>query len=162
MPIYEFYCHNCHTIFNFLSRRIDTGKQPGCPKCSRKLQRHLSTFAVVGRAKESGGEPEIDIDESRMERMLAELTREAGKVNEDDPRQMAAIMRKFSEKTGLKLGNGMEEALARMEAGEDPEVVESEMGDVFDNADPFVLEGKKGRKTSRPSAPFRDETLYEL
>ena len=35
-------------------------------------------------------------------------------------------MRKLTDVTGLKLGPGMEEALNRMEAGEDPEQVEAD------------------------------------
>ena len=35
MPIYEFYCASCHTVFNFLSKRINTDGTPACPKCGR-------------------------------------------------------------------------------------------------------------------------------
>ncbi|MCK5404546.1 MAG: zinc ribbon domain-containing protein, partial [Desulfobulbaceae bacterium] len=102
------------------------------------------------------------IDESQMERVLGELAHDAENMNEDDPKQMAQVMRKFSEKTGLNLGNGMEEALARMEAGEDPEKIEQEMGDVLEGEDPFAMGGKKGKKGSYRSQPVYDETLYEL
>ena len=54
MPIYEFFCQDCNTIFNFLSRRINTDKQPDCPRCGRrKIQRLLSTFATIGKARET-------------------------------------------------------------------------------------------------------------
>ena len=36
MPIYEFYCPDCNTLFNFFSSRINTEKKPDCPKCGRK------------------------------------------------------------------------------------------------------------------------------
>ncbi|XCN71926.1 MAG: FmdB family zinc ribbon protein [Candidatus Electrothrix aestuarii] len=36
MPIYEFYCQDCNTIFNFFSSRINTEKRPDCPKCGKK------------------------------------------------------------------------------------------------------------------------------
>ena len=53
MPIYEFYCPDCHTIFNFLSKSINTTKRPHCPKCKgRKLRREVSSFALTGRAEE--------------------------------------------------------------------------------------------------------------
>jgi hypothetical protein len=55
----------------------------------------------------------------------------------------------------------MEEALKRMEAGEDPEQVEAEMGDLLEQEEPFIIEGKKGRGVQRRT-PHRDETLYEL
>ena len=100
MPIYEFFCKDCHTIFNFFSRRINTGTVPDCPKCGRTLKKLLSSFATIGKAKEPGDEdlPQ-GFDESRMEGALGELTREAEKMNEEDPKVMARLMRKFSEKT---------------------------------------------------------------
>ncbi|NIP32606.1 zinc ribbon domain-containing protein, partial [Candidatus Saccharibacteria bacterium] len=56
MPIYEFLCKDCNTIFNFFSRRVNTDKVPGCPQCGRKLQKLLSSFATTGRANEPGDE----------------------------------------------------------------------------------------------------------
>ena len=51
------------------------------------------------------------------------LAGEADNINEDDPRQAADLMRKLTHMTGMELGSGMEEALSRMESGEDPESV---------------------------------------
>lgn len=162
MPIYEFYCEACNTIFNFFSRRVNTSKLPLCPKCDRQLKRQMSSFATIGKAKETEDGLPPDVDEARMERVLGELAQEVENIDENDPQQMAKVMRKFSEKSGLSLGDSMEEALARMEAGDDPEKIEEEMGDIFEKEDPFSLEKKKGGKTLRKSEPFRDETLYDL
>lgn len=162
MPIYEFYCKDCNTIFNFFSRRINTTKQPGCPRCRQPLQRQMSTFSVIGKAKEPGEEGLADIDETQMEQMLGELAQDAEHFNEDDPRQMARMMRKLSEKGGLPLGDGMEEALARLEAGEDPQQIEKEMGDLLEGEDPLAFLAKKGKKGARQAPPKRDDTLYEL
>jgi len=162
MPIYEFYCDDCNTIFNFFSSRVNTGKIPDCPRCGDPLSRKMSSFAVIGRAKEPGDDLLDGLDESRMERALGELAMEAENVNEDDPRQMAHLMRKFTEKTGLALGDGMEEALARMEAGEDPDKIEEEMGDLFgDDEDPLSMLRKKTAGLRR-KAPVTDEKLYVL
>ena len=163
MPIYEFFCRECNTIFNFYSRRINTDKIPDCPKCDRTLKKMLSTFATVGRAKEPGDE-EIPpgFDESRMERALGELAREAEKVNEDDPRAMAQLMRMFSEKTGLDLNENMETALTRLEAGEDPDQIEKEMGDIFEGDETLPFAFRQARKGARPKPLLHDETLYEL
>jgi putative FmdB family regulatory protein len=55
VPVYEFYCCDCHTIFNFLSRQVNTEKRPSCPKCGRpELERQVSPFAV---SKEQEEEP---------------------------------------------------------------------------------------------------------
>ena len=164
MPIYEFYCGDCHRIFSFLSRTVNTTKRPICPKCNKKkLSRQVSLFSFTGRAKEGGDMDDLPIDEGKMEQAMQMLAKEADNVNEDDPRQAADLMRKLSDMTGLQLGDGMNEALSRMEAGEDPEQIEAEMGDLLEGEDPFsFLEKKaKGLKVKRPE-PFRDETLYDL
>ena len=163
MPIYEFYCHDCHTIFNFFSSRVNTEKRPDYPKCGRaQLEKKMSIFATIGKAREEGDDPLAGLDESRMEQALSGLMRQAEGMNEDDPRQMAALMRDFSRQTGLSLGDQMEEALCRLEAGEDPEQIEQEMGDVFDDDEPFSLESMKKRVRQGPRPPAHDETLYEL
>ena len=46
---------------------------------------------------------------------------------------MAKMMRKLSDATGMKFGESMEEAMRRMEAGEDPDKIEDEMGDLLDD-----------------------------
>jgi putative FmdB family regulatory protein len=164
MPIYEFYCETCNTIYNFFSKTVNTRKTPNCPKCkNKKLSRQVSLFAFTGKAKEDGAMDDLPIDEARMEKAMNTLAREAEGLNEDDPKQAANLMRKLSDMTGLKLGPGMDEALQRMEKGEDPEQVEAEMGDVLESEDPFVLSGKKGSdsKTKRPE-PARDDRLYDL
>jgi len=164
MPIYEFYCSDCNTIFNFFSKTVNTSKKPKCPKCKKKtLSRQVSLFAFTGKAKETGDMDDLPLDESKMERAMQMLAGEADKINEDDPRQAAHLMRKLTDMTGLKLGPGMEEALNRMARGEDPEQIEAEMGDLLEQEDPFEIQEKsgKGNRDKRP-APMRDETLYDL
>lgn len=164
MPIYEFYCDRCHTIFNFFSKSINTAKRPNCPKCNKpKLSRQMSSFAVTGRAKEDGDLDDLPFDESKMEQAMQTLAGEAENINEDDPKQAANLMRKLTHMTGMELSPGMEEALSRMESGEDPDKVEAEMGDLLENEDPFLLPGKKGKAGGlKTAAPKRDETLYDL
>ena len=165
MPIYEFFCEDCNTIFNFFSKTVNTRKRPNCPKCkTRKLSRQVSLFAVTGRASEAGDMDDLPFDENRMMQVMDKLSGEAERLEqEEDPRQAANLMRKFSDMTGLKLRAGMEEVLARMERGEDPEQVEADMGDMFDDETPFDLPGKKAAavRVDRP-APKHDETLYDL
>ena len=162
MPIYEFYCPDCHRIYNFFSKSINTEKRPSCPRCGRlRLDRQMSVFASP---KNQGGEDEAplpDIDESKMERAMNLLAAEAENIDENDPRQAANLMRKLSDMTGLNLGSGMEEALRRMEAGEDPEAIEAEMGDLLEEEEPFALE-KKSVAGRRYSPPDVDNGLYDL
>jgi len=164
MPIYEFYCKECNTIFSFFSQSVNTTKKPLCPKCKMiKLSRQVSIFAFTGKANQEDQMTDLPIDENKMEKALETLANEAEQIGEEDPRQAANLMRKLTDMTGLEMGDSMQEALRRMENGEDPEKVEAEMGDLLETEDPFVLTGKKGaRQNTKALAPIKDETLYDL
>jgi len=166
MPIYEFYCSACHRIFSFLSRQAAASKVPACPRCGKGgLVRQASRFAVSRGRPETSPEDEGlgDLDEARLERAMASMAGEMDKLNEDDPRQMAGLMRKLYRASGLELGPGMDEAIRRLEAGEDPDQIEEEMGDVLEQEDPFAAGGTPGLKDLRRRLPpSRDETLYEM
>lgn len=163
MPIYEFYCKKCHMIFNFFSGTVNVDKVPTCPRCNKtKLARQMSRFATLKHKDDESDEmPMPDMDESKLEQAMSMLASEAENIDENDPRQAADLMRKLTDMTGLNLGPGMEEALARMEAGEDPEQIEAEMGDILEGEDPFSFREKAGRLLkNRP--PKVDEELYYL
>ncbi len=127
-----------------------------------KIQRQMSTFATIGKARDDVDDPMAGIDESKMEKAFEGMLREAENINEEDPRQMAGLMRKFSDRTGISLGDKMEEALSRLESGEDPESVENDMGDLLDAEDGFNLEDMRKKVLSGPKPPLRDDKLYEL
>jgi hypothetical protein len=123
----------------------------------------MSVFAVAGNASENNAPDDLPVDESRMEKAMQMLAKEAGNINEDDPKQAANLMRKLTQMTGMELGSGMEEALTRMERGDDPETIEAEMGDLLEGEDPFVLSGKKvGLQVRNRKIPLKDDTLYDL
>jgi putative FmdB family regulatory protein len=164
MPIYEFYCGDCHRVYSFLSRAIDTRKRPSCPRCGRPdLSRRISAFAISKGRKEPtlGGEASDQADQ-RLQQAMESLGGDAEAMNEEDPRQAARVMRKLFDAAGLPMGAGMEEALRRMEAGEDPEKIETEMGDVFEE-DPFAAEEKGlGGLRHKLRPPTVDPDLYEM
>ncbi len=164
MPIYEFYCKHCNTIFKFFSRAINTSKVPACPKCnSTKMERTMSTFATISKNVDSGENDHNlhDFDEDKMEKTMAMLAHEAEYINEDDPKQAANLMRKLTEMTGMKMGPGMEDAINRLEHGEDPDQIEAEMGDLLENEDPFILRKIAGSLLKK-NKPNRDDTLYDM
>lgn len=164
MPIYEFYCVDCHTVFRFLSRRVETGKRPACPRCERpRLERRASTFAIgSGRREDEGDALPEGIDAARMERAMGGLAREAEGVDDDDPRAMAGLMHRFYEQSGVAMGEGMAEALDRLAAGEDPETIEAEMGEVLEGEDPFAGRGPTLRRLGRRARPSIDPELHEM
>ncbi len=163
MPIYEFYCEKCNVIYQFFSRTINTEKIPACPKCDNpSLQRMASVFATIsGEKKEEDDDFDLPIDESKMERAMQMLAKEADKIDEDDPRQAANLMRKLAKEAGLKLGPKLEEAMHRMEQGEDPDKLEEEFGDDLDVNDLFLLQSHKKLVTQKKQIR-RDENLYDL
>lgn len=167
MPVYEFYCGDCHAVFNFLSRQVNTDRRPKCPRCGRPdLNRQVSRFAI----SRNRPEPDADglppgMDESRMEQAMMALAGEMEVVDENDPRAMARFMRKFSEMTDMNLGDEAREAMRRLEAGEDPKQIEAEMGDLLGDGESLdgLFGGEKLTKLKRRLAPpERDETLYTM
>src|SRR5512146_2044596 len=131
MPVYEFHCADCRTIFNFLSRRMNVDRRPACPRCGRlELERQVSRFAVSKGREDEPAEGMPDIDEARLGKAVMNLASEMEGMDENDPRQMARFMRKLTEASGLSPGPGIEEAINRLEAGEDPERIEAELGDL--------------------------------
>ena len=171
MPIYEFYCPDCHIVMNFFSRSVNTKKRPLCPHCKkRRLERQVSLFAAVSSHEDGDDEfgGNLPLDESKLEKALDALSSEATSLDENDPRSAARLMRKFSDVAGMEFNEGIEEALRRMENGEDPEAIEAELGDALDSEDPFATAGggkshkaNSGGGKSR-GAPRRDKTLYDL
>jgi len=170
MPIYEFYCPDCHTVYSFFSPRVDTEARPACPKCGRpRLGRRPSRFATL--SQRSGDEAELDgddpfagLDDERMERAVEALAGEFDGLEGDaepDPRQLARVLGRFGELTGLEAGPRLREMLARLERGEDPDALESEMGDGDEDLSEFFALRKK-LAAARPERPQVDETLYFL
>ena len=139
-------------------KKVTLGKKKlRLAKSGRKKPHFESLFDPSGIE-----DPLAGLDETKMEQAFESLMRDAEGMNEDDPRQMATLMRKFSDKTGISMGEQMEEALSRMEAGEDPDQIEQEMGDLLDSDDSFTLEAMKKKVKSGPRPPVHDEKLYEL
>ncbi len=158
MPIYEFYCADCHRVFSFLSRGVNTGKTPACPGCGGAgMTRRASAFAISrGRREKPALGPDPGQDEGRLERAMSALAGEMDSIDENDPRQGALLMRKLFSATGMPIASGMEEALRRMEAGEDPEKIEEQMGDALEG-DPLggLLGEEAGGAGIEPPEPGR-------
>lgn len=150
MPIYEFACPKCRKIYSFLSKRVNPDRLPVCPKCgNKKLEKQLSRFAMSKNLKEpaaKGGPegddlPGPDFDDPRVARAMAEMERDMEHMDENNPRHMAHMMRKM--KDLLPAGSvpkEFETAIKRLEAGEDPEKIEADMGDVLGD----FMGGEKG------------------
>ncbi len=173
MPLYEFYCEPCHTVFTFRSVSVDTSTLPGCPRCGARLRREVSLFAHHVRGGEGigdeAGAPEGDAA-GRMDRVMAEMGSRVEALDEEDgdPREAVRVMRELAESGGLAFNREVREALSRIEAGEDPEKIDEEFAEVFESDNPFdesQAAGARGRlpeRARRLRAPQRDPRWYDL
>jgi putative FmdB family regulatory protein len=142
MPIYEFACPQCRVVFSFLSKRVDPKRSPTCPKCGHKrLVKEISRFAPLrgvaerpGRGEGGEGEdsPMPDMDDPRLVRAMSELERDMEHLDENNPRHMAHVMRKMKDIMPAEaVPKELDVALKRLEAGESPEKIEEDMGDIL-------------------------------
>jgi putative FmdB family regulatory protein len=142
MPIYEFACPKCRRIFSFLSKRMTPDRLPVCPKCgNKKLSKQVSRFAMTkglkepaagGEGPEEGGPPMPDFDDPRVARAMAEMERDMEHLDENNPRHMAHMVKKMKDlmPPGM-VPKELDTAIKRLEAGEDPEKIEADMGDLL-------------------------------
>ncbi|MCD4775256.1 MAG: zinc ribbon domain-containing protein [Candidatus Aegiribacteria sp.] len=135
MPIYEYLCTRCNTIFQFLVRHPSDKTSPVCPKCDRndKMERVMSAFSV----KSGSSSIESMADDPSM----------AG-LDTEDPKAMAKAIRHMADEMGEDLGTEVNEALSRLEAGEDPEKIERDLEE-------------SGFDTGEGGSPSRAPGLYE-
>jgi len=141
MPIYEYACPKCRVIFNFLSKRLKPDRLPACPECgNRKMAKQVSRFALSRRLKEpaaktqsEGSEgPMPDLDDPRVEHAMMELERDMEHLDENNPKHMAHMMRKMKDLMPPgSVPKELDVAIKRLEAGEDPEKIEEDMGDLL-------------------------------
>jgi hypothetical protein len=137
MPIYEYYCPDNNTIYQFFAKTLAQGKLvPKCPDNSKfRMQKALSTFAVKTGGKKSGdGEAKAGGDpaeDARMEAAMNAMEGEFANVDESDPRAMGRMMRRMAELTGEKIDGEMEEVVRKLEEGADPDALEEQLGGAF-------------------------------
>ncbi len=119
MPIYEYQCSTCNRRVSLLFRSFADAstKAPACPRCGgNELRRLMSRVAV------------LQSEESRMDSMGDPDS--LGGMDENDPKAMAAWMRKMAAESGEDLGPEFDEVMGRLAAGEDPESIEESMPDL--------------------------------
>lgn len=168
MPIYEFACPKCRRIYSFLSKRVNPSHSPTCPKCgSKKLSKEISRFAMLKGMAEPAAKPEVgaddgppmpDLDDPRVERAMAEMERDMEHLDENNPKHMAHMLRKMKDLMPAgTMPKEMETAIKRLEAGEDPEKIEADMGDVLGD----FMGGEDGPGGAGGGAYTKDAGLYD-
>ncbi|MBS0633806.1 MAG: FmdB family transcriptional regulator [Verrucomicrobia bacterium] len=134
MPIYEYYCAENHTVYQFYAKTLKQGRTiPKCPdNPAYRLQKMVSGFAVTSGGKSDvpppvagGSDPAED---SRLEAAARAMESEFAHVDENDPKAMARMMRRMAELSGEKINGEAEEMVRKLEEGADPEALEEQLG----------------------------------
>jgi putative FmdB family regulatory protein len=156
MPIYEYLCRDCNTVYQFFSRTSFPKSDPNCPKQAdhAPLERQLSRFAIGARGSDTeaaASGPDLDpAAAAKLDQLMGKMEG----IDENDPKAMGRLMREMSALTGEGADDpAMQEAIRRLEGGEDPERVEE------------LLDGRWGEEPgsgSFGSPPGFDSSLYEM
>ena len=150
----------------FFSQRVNTETCPDCPKCGRsRLESQVSVFSVSRNRSEQGSDPFEGVDEGRLEQAIMSMAGELEGLDQENPQQAARAMRKVMDQAGIELGDGVEEAIGRLEAGDDPDEIEATLGNSFDDdANPFSVKSRSMLGTIRRKIlpPKTDPALYDL
>lgn len=129
----------------------------------------MSTFAAIRGAKEpaaessdGGGpdEPMPNFDDPRVSRAMAEMERDMSHMDENNPKHMALMMRKMKDLMPAgTMPKELDVAIRRLEAGEDPEKVEEDMGDILGD----LMGGEEEEGAGHPGGRgySRDSELYD-
>jgi putative FmdB family regulatory protein len=172
MPIYEFVCRDCNTVYQFFSKRVNPEKVPVCPKepGHSPLERVMSRFAM-GRSTsgadpsgavgpEEAGESPIPpgLDDPRAEAKMMDLMSRMEGIDERDGRAMGRMMRELAGIAGEGMDDpAMQETIRRLESGEDPEKVEEIVSDAYGDA---AFGG--GSASGMGAEPSYDGSLYDM
>jgi putative FmdB family regulatory protein len=117
MPIYQYRCLNCHKRFEIFMSYAEYGTRPVlCTHCGSE-----NVLRRIGRIRIAKSE-ESRLDDLADPETLAGL--------EDDPRELGRMMRKMSSEMGEDMGPEFDEVIGRLEAGQSPEDIESELPDL--------------------------------
>lgn len=114
MPTYDFHCLDCKRRFDLFISFKDYGKKEiHCPFChSLDVQRRIGKVRV-SRSVDSRLDDLSDPD--------------ALEGLEEDPQSMGKMLRKMKSQVGEDAGPEFDEVVGRLESGETPDQIESEM-----------------------------------
>jgi hypothetical protein len=131
------------------------------------MRKEMSRCAMTKGLKESaapaagadaqGGPPMPDMDDPRVERAMMEMERDMEHLDENNPKHMAHMMRKMKDiMPPGTMPKELDIAIKRLEAGEDPEKIEADMGDVLGD-----LMGGEGGPGGAGGAYSHDSGLHD-
>lgn len=80
---------------------------------------------------EGDNEPMPDLDDPKIERAMMQIEKEMANLDEGNPKHLAHMMKKMKEIMPGAMPKELDDAIRRLEAGEDPEQIEEDMGDLL-------------------------------
>ena len=156
MPIYEYYCADCKRKVSVFFRSFSAAEGAEsviCPRCGgHNLSRRFSRVRVIKHGSAVGSDFASDSDDlgggdddefgdldgyGEVEKMMSG-------VDENDPRSIARFARQMQTQSGEEMDPEMDEALTRIERGEDPDrVLEGfDEGEMPDDSGDLMLAAK--------------------
>ena len=124
----------------------------------RGLKESTPAAGAAEGAEDAGPMP--DFDDPRVMRAMSEMERDIENLDENNPKHMAHMMRKMKDLMPPgTMPKEMDVAIKRLEAGEDPEKIEADMGDVLGD---FLGEGEGGARGGASGGGYtHDSGLYD-
>jgi hypothetical protein len=103
-----------------------------------------------------------DLDDPKIARAMNELERDMEHMDENNPKHMAHMMRKMKDVMPEgTIPKEMDDAIRRLEAGEDPEKIEEDMGDVLGGMFPEDEMDEMGGMGGMGGGYSKDAGLYD-
>ncbi|MBM4311274.1 MAG: zinc ribbon domain-containing protein [Deltaproteobacteria bacterium] len=148
MPVYEFFCESCNTIFSFYSKIVRSSADcPACPRCNGGLHKRVTAFSVVERSRSKKTLDQMPFNQQRLADGMKKFRAEHERLRDENPARAEAMMKKFSRWLGgVHLEEDRKRALQR--------VLDS------DGTDEQKVEALESL-TRAADEPERDEHLYE-
>jgi hypothetical protein len=104
-----------------------------------------------------------------MDEVIAKMGDRMAALSDDDadPREAVHVMREMAAAGGMTFNKDVAEAMARIEAGEDPEKIDETFSEVFDTENPFAGDDEEQHAKSlawwrRLHGPRRDPTWRDM
>jgi putative FmdB family regulatory protein len=118
MPTYDFVCNACEKRFEVFLTFSEYGKKPvACAHCgSGKVRRRMTRVRIAKS------------EESRLDSMADDFSGMEGL--EEDPKALGRMMRKMGREMGEDLPPEFDDVVDRLEAGQNPEEIESALPDL--------------------------------
>jgi NAD-dependent SIR2 family protein deacetylase len=148
VPVYEFLCEPCNTLFSFYSKIMRSSADcPACPRCGGVLHKRVTAFSVVERSRSVKSLENLPFNEQRLADGMKKFRAEHARLRDENPARADAMLKKFSRWLGgAHLEEDRKRALQRVLESDEPDARKLEEFESLAHPD---------------DEPARDEHLYE-